>query len=124
MTEEHSFGDWIRPALPLLLLDMLSHAPSHGYGLIEQLRELGFDVRGTTVYPQLTKLQHANLVSSHWQTPETGPARKILTITSEGQRHRDTLQRQWLSLQQTLNTTLDSPPPPETTPTNHTVGAP
>lgn len=99
--------------MPLLLLDMLSHSPSHGYGLIEQLREQGFDVRGTTVYPQLTKLQHANLVSSHWQTPETGPARKILTITEEGQGHRDALRRQWLTLQQTLNSALDSPHAPK-----------
>lgn len=91
---------------------MLSHAPSHGYGLIEQLRERGFNVRGTTVYPQLTKLQHANLVSSHWQTPETGPARKVLTVTEEGQRHYETLRRQWLSLQQALNTALDHPHPP------------
>ncbi|WP_075814477.1 hypothetical protein [Corynebacterium sp. CNJ-954] len=26
-------------------------------------------------------------MTSHWQTPETGPARKILTITDEGKEH-------------------------------------
>lgn len=108
MSEERNFGDWVRPALPLLLLDLLTRGPSHGYGLIEQLREQGFEVRSTTVYPQLTKLQHADMVSTHWQNPETGPSRKILTITDEGRRHLDLLRSQWSSLQHTLNTALRS----------------
>lgn len=109
MPETTSFGDWLRPALPLLLLRLLIDEPGHGYGLVEKLRPAGISARGTTVYPHLSKLQDAGYITSHWQTPETGPARKILTITEEGKDHYRQLQAQWLDVCGILTATVTAP---------------
>lgn len=109
MSETTSFGDWLRPALPLLLLRLLIDEPGHGYGLVEKLHAAGISARGTTVYPHLSKLQDAGYITSHWQTPETGPARKILTITDEGIDHYRHLQAQWSGVRDILTATVTAP---------------
>lgn len=109
MSETKSFGEWLRPSLPLLLLGLLSDDPCHGYGLVEKLRAAGISARGTTVYPHLSKLQDAGYIVSHWQTPETGPARKNLTITDEGKTHYQHLQAQWSDVCDILTATVTTP---------------
>ncbi|CAM5307565.1 PadR family transcriptional regulator [Corynebacterium variabile] len=109
MSETMGFGEWLRPALPLLLLRLLIDEPGHGYGLVEKLRAAGISARGTTVYPHLSKLQDAGYITSHWQTPETGPARKILTITDEGKEHYRHLQAQWSDVSDILTATVTAP---------------
>lgn len=103
MSETMRFGDWLRPALPLLLLRFLAREPSHGYGLVEQLRAAGIEARGTTVYPHLTKLHEAGYLDSTWHTPDAGPARKILTLTAAGHRHREELEHQWRQVREVLS---------------------
>lgn len=109
MSETMGFGEWLRPALPLLMLRLLIDEPGHGYGLVEKLRAAGISARGTTVYPHLSKLQDAGYITSHWQTPETGPARKILTITDEGKEHYRHLQAQWSDVSDILTATVTAP---------------
>lgn len=108
MSDTLSLGDWLRPALPLLLLKFLMDRPSHGYGLVEQLREAGIEARGTTVYPHLNKLQEAGYITSQWQTPEAGPAKKILTVSDAGRSHFRDLGRTWSAARELIDTTLNS----------------
>lgn len=102
MVDNKGFDDWLRPALPLLLLHLLIEQPAHGYGLVEQLRATGIEARGTTVYPHLSKLQDAGFITSHWQTPETGPARKVLTVTEAGRKQFQDLKHQWSDFRNVL----------------------
>ena len=95
MTQDRSIGDWFRSALPLVLLTHLSHAPQHGYGLMESLRAQGFEVKGATVYPHLNRLQEDGYIESEWHAPDSGPARKVMTITPEGRERLRVLRRQW-----------------------------
>ncbi|GAB2497347.1 Transcriptional regulator PadR-like family protein [Corynebacterium atrinae] len=108
MSDTVSLGDWLRPALPLLLLRFLMDQPGHGYGLVEKLRDSGIEARGTTVYPHLTKLQDAGYITSQWHTPEAGPARKILTVSDAGHSHYLDLEKQWLLARGLLDNTLTS----------------
>ena len=60
------------------------------------------------MYPQLSKLQDAGCITSRWQTPDIGPARKVLTITETGKRHHRDLQHQWSEFNETLTAVLDA----------------
>ncbi|HEX2031403.1 MAG TPA: helix-turn-helix transcriptional regulator [Actinomycetota bacterium] len=74
--------NFLRPCLLLLLLE----GPAHGYDLLERLRDFGFgksDPGG--VYRTLRALEREGLVHSTWETSSTGPARRIYTITPEGE---------------------------------------
>jgi len=71
-------------ARPCLLL-LLSEAPAHGYELIDRMRPFGFDVGDpASVYKALRQMEREGIVSSHWELPGRGPARRVYTLTSDG----------------------------------------
>lgn len=84
---------FIEPALLLLL----RQTPTHGYGLMEGLRTLGFrdyPVDFSAVYRTLRGLEEAAMVQSDWDLEVTaGPPRRVYTITPEGEAHL----AQWVS---------------------------
>jgi len=71
-------------ARPCLLL-LLSEAPAHGYELIDRLRPFGFEVADpASVYKSLRQMERDGIVSSEWELPRRGPARRIYALTSDG----------------------------------------
>lgn len=71
-------------ARPCLLL-LLSEAPAHGYELIDRMRPFGFEVNDpASVYKTLRQMERDGIVSSRWELPQRGPARRIYALTSDG----------------------------------------
>lgn len=72
---------YVRPCLLLLLAE----GPSHGYELLEQVRQLGVhnaDAGG--LYRSLRAMEQTGLVSSWWEPSQAGPARRSYLLTEEG----------------------------------------
>jgi DNA-binding PadR family transcriptional regulator len=87
-------GDLIRGHLDLVLLDVLSRQPGHGYAVITALRSLSdgaLDLAEGSVYPALHRLEDAGHVASDWAVVG-GRRRRIYRITDDGSaalaRHR------------------------------------
>ncbi|MCP5455511.1 MAG: helix-turn-helix transcriptional regulator [Thermotogae bacterium] len=76
-------GWWLSSVLLLLL----SEEKSHGYELVEKLREFGINLEGVgnigRIYTFLNNFEEMNYVAAEWDT-ETSPPRKIYTITEIG----------------------------------------
>jgi poly-beta-hydroxybutyrate-responsive repressor len=103
------------------LLAFLRRWNAYGYELVQELAKAGlphFD--STTVYRTLRQLEKAGLVSSFWDTSESGPARRMYSLTKAGEvslnlwmdifgRYQRILQNAWESLDK-----------PERTPENGT----
>lgn len=71
-------------ARPCLLL-LLSEAPAHGYELIDRMRPFGFEVNDpASVYKTLRQMERDGIVSSEWELPKRGPARRVYALTSDG----------------------------------------
>lgn len=71
-------------ARPCLLL-LLSEAPAHGYELIDRMRPFGFEVNDpASVYKTLRQMERDGIVSSEWELPRRGPARRVYALTSDG----------------------------------------
>ncbi len=69
---------------PCLLL-LLAEGPSHGYGLLEQVRRLG--IQGAEpggLYRYLRSMEKDQLVSSWWEPSQAGPARRTYILTDAG----------------------------------------
>ena|SRR5436309_6262451 len=91
------------------LLAYLRRWNAYGYQLVRELGKAGlasFD--STTVYRTLRQLERAGLVSSFWDTSESGPARRMYALTAAGEAMLDV----WLELfgryQQVLHSALNS----------------
>ncbi len=77
------------------LLAYLRRWNAYGYQLVQELAKSGlpsFD--SATVYRTLRQLERAGLVSSFWDTSESGPARRMYSLTKAGEAFLDL----WLDL--------------------------
>lgn len=73
--------------IPCLLM-LLNKNSSHGYQLIESLKELGFYKNlpdPGVIYRHLRKLEKNEMVASSLEEGGGGPARKVYSITEVGQ---------------------------------------
>jgi poly-beta-hydroxybutyrate-responsive repressor len=67
------------------LLAFLRNWPAYGYQLVRELSNAGlpaFD--SATVYRTLRQLERSGFVSSFWDTSESGPARRMYSLTKTG----------------------------------------
>lgn len=70
------------------ILLLLAEQPSHGYGLLERLKDLmpSWELSAGNLYRDLRKLEADGLVVSVWEASQTrGPARRVYEITQAGQ---------------------------------------
>ncbi|MDR9756083.1 MAG: helix-turn-helix transcriptional regulator [Thermacetogeniaceae bacterium] len=69
------------------LLILLKQRSSHGYDLLQQLTEFGFSERldPGSVYRTLRRLEDEGSVTSHWDVGEGGPARRLYSLSDEGE---------------------------------------
>jgi poly-beta-hydroxybutyrate-responsive repressor len=68
------------------LLAFLRNWPAYGYQLVRELSQAGlpaFD--SATVYRTLRQLERTGMVSSFWDTTESGPARRMYSLTKTGE---------------------------------------
>ena len=91
------------------LLAFLRNFPAYGYQLVRELSKAdlpAFD--SATVYRTLRQLERTGLVSSFWDTSESGPARRMYSLTRAG----ETFLYLWLDVlsqyQNILQSALDS----------------
>ena len=72
---------------PCILL-LLAESPSHGYALVDRLKEFGFTEGSTgSLYRELRRLEDGGLAHSYWEASQTrGPARRVYELTAAGRR--------------------------------------
>jgi len=72
--------------LTTTLLAFLRNWNAYGYQLAQQLAEAGLPAFDSgTVYRTLRQLERTGLVSSFWDTSESGPARRMYSLTKAGE---------------------------------------
>ena len=84
----HCPGTGLSRFLQPCLLMLLTEGHSHGYDLIERLPGVGYldsSPDPATVYKVLRRLEAEGAVKSQWDTSGTGPAKRIYSITRDGE---------------------------------------
>ena len=65
-----------------------SNEPLHGYVIVQLAAGSpmfgGSKPDATGIYRTLKRMEEAELVSSHWETPETGSAKRLFELTDKG----------------------------------------
>ena len=70
---------------PWVLL-LLKQWSLHGYLIMQHLNRMGFsEVDHPTLYKELRRLENEGYVASEWQTGDSGPAKRVYSITDAGE---------------------------------------
>ncbi len=94
--------------LPTLILDALAHAPSHGYRIVQQIKERSqgvLDFKEGTLYPALHKLENEGLVESY-EGVEKGRPRRYYRITKSGRATLVSDRAEWRELSRAVTVIL------------------
>jgi PadR family transcriptional regulator PadR len=90
------FDNWTvqvrKGLLELCILNALADEERYGYDLVKTLVDIpGLGVTEGTIYPLLSRLRMAGMISSRLEESSSGPARKYYSLTKEGRKIMDTM---------------------------------
>jgi PadR family transcriptional regulator PadR len=83
-------GNLYRFVEPVLLLMLKEKGRSYGYDLTANVGQYAFtdgEIEKAVLYRTLRRLEQNGYVTSAWDVEEPGPARRVYTLTKEGQGH-------------------------------------
>jgi poly-beta-hydroxybutyrate-responsive repressor len=83
-------GHLYRFVEPVLLLVLQEKGGSYGYDILGSLAEHAFTdgaIEKAVLYRTLRRLEQNGYITSGWDTEEPGPARRVYTLTREGEKH-------------------------------------
>jgi transcriptional regulator len=81
--------DLMPGTLDLLILQTLKHAPLHGYGIAQSIKQLSdnvLTVEEGSLYPALQRLLVQGWVKAEWKTTETNRRARYYTLTAAGRK--------------------------------------
>ena len=87
--------------LDMLILQILSIEPAHGYGIAQRLRQISrsvVHVNQGSLYPALHRLQQKGWLQSEWKPSETGREAKFYSLTSSGRKQLKVEKDSWARL--------------------------
>lgn len=90
--------------LEMCILSII-HKNNEAYVLdiINTLKSADMIVVEGTLYPLLTRLKNAKLLSYTWKESTSGPPRKYYILTPQGEKVLEDLIKGWQDLQKTIN---------------------
>jgi PadR family transcriptional regulator, regulatory protein PadR len=87
--------------LDMLILQILSLEPGHGYGIAQRLRQTSrsvVQVNQGSLYPALHRLEQKGWLQSKWKPSETGREAKFYSLTSSGRKQLKVEKDTWARL--------------------------
>jgi transcriptional regulator len=87
--------------LDMLILQILSLEPAHGYGIalrIEQISKSIVQINQGSLYPALHRLEQKGWLKAEWKQSETGREAKFYSLTRSGQRQLRVEKDSWTRL--------------------------
>jgi len=90
------FDNWTtqvrKGLLEICILNALADEERYGYDLVKTLMAVhGLGMSEGTIYPLLSRLRMAGLISSRLEESSSGPARKYYSLTREGRKVMETM---------------------------------
>jgi PadR family transcriptional regulator PadR len=87
--------------LDMLILQILSLEPAHGYAIAQRLEQISQSVvrvNQASLYPALHRLQQKGWLRSEWKQSETGREAKFYSLTSSGRKRLKVEKDSWTRL--------------------------
>ena len=82
----------------MLVLQMLSLGPAHGYAIAQRLQQISRDavqVNQGSLYPALHRLEQKRWLTAEWRQSETGREAKFYALTRAGRKQLAVEKASW-----------------------------
>ncbi|MBL7929168.1 MAG: PadR family transcriptional regulator [Bacteroidia bacterium] len=89
--------------LEFCILSIIAQNESYPSDIITKMKESKLIVVEGTLYPLLTRLKNAGLLTYRWVESNAGPPRKYYSMTALGQEFLNELRKTWEELADAVN---------------------
>ena len=103
ITVENIKSQMRKGILEYCILAILKERESYPTEIIEKLKAADLIVLEGTLYPLLTRLKNANLLTYRWEESNSGPPRKYFSITQYGEVLQLELHKAWQEFSNSIN---------------------
>jgi transcriptional regulator len=82
----------------MLILQILSLEPAHGYGIAQRLQQISREVvqvNQGSLYPALHRLEQKGWLEAEWRQSETGREAKFYSLTRAGEKQLAVEKQSW-----------------------------
>jgi transcriptional regulator len=96
--------------LDMLILQILSLEPAHGYGIAQRLEQISrsvVQVNQGSLYPALHRLEQRRWLKAEWKPSETGREAKFYSLTSSGRKQLAVEKDSWAQLTEAVQLIFD-----------------
>ena len=84
--------------LEFCILSVIKQGEAYPSDIIEKMKEAKLDILEGTLYPLLTRLKNAELLTYRWVERSSGPPRKYFSMTEKGEAFYRELESTWNEL--------------------------
>jgi len=103
MKVENTKAQMRKGILEYCILLLLSKNDAYASDIISKLKEAKMIVVEGTLYPLLTRLKNAELLTYRWEESTQGPPRKYYSLDNKGEEFLKQLESSWYELQNAVN---------------------
>ncbi len=103
MNTDNTQSQMRKGVLEYCILSIIRHGEVYPSEIIEKMKEAELQILEGTLYPLLTRLKNAELLSYRWEESSSGPPRKYFSLTSKGEKFYLELQTTWQQLADAVN---------------------
>ncbi|ASZ10385.1 PadR family transcriptional regulator [Chitinophaga pendula] len=89
--------------LEFCILSIIKQGEAYPSDIIEKMKEAKLDILEGTLYPLLTRLKNAELLTYRWVESSSGPPRKYFSMTDKGEGFYRELENTWNELANAVN---------------------
>lgn len=95
MNVENTQAQMRKGILEYCILAILNKREAYPSEILEEMKAAKLIVVEGTLYPLLTRLKNADLLSYRWEESPSGPPRKYFSITDSGKGFLEELDQTW-----------------------------
>lgn len=98
MNIENTASQMRKGVLEFCILSIIKEGEAYPSDIIEKMKAANLNILEGTLYPLLTRLKNAELLSYRWEESTSGPPRKYFSLTEKGAGFYDELEKTWFEL--------------------------
>lgn len=103
MNIENTQSQMRKGILEFCILSIIRRGEAYPSDIVEEMRGANLQILEGTLYPLLTRLKNADMLTYRWVESNSGPPRKYFSLTEKGDKFFQELEQTWNELSNGVN---------------------
>ena len=103
MNIENTQSQMRKGILEFCILSVIRRGEAYPSDIVEEMRGANLQILEGTLYPLLSRLKNAEMLTYRWVESNSGPPRKYFSLTQKGEAFYQELEQTWLELSNGVN---------------------